>query len=279
MKNFSKELLFFIILTTMSTFSCTEQKQEGENITLKESEFANPEFSTNMFEDFGTQHNLFLQYATENYNNDEYTCEGFINFSYDYFINSNVIGINVNEEIESSEPFLISSFCSMESSGLFNNPVKVFEQKWLNNQFIIDSAVSVREKEYLEDLITILEDDYSGNSYEETISIIQTSIENLITEFHAENWDSEKNEGVVAGGLLYLARGSCQFWNANPIGGGSADVVVLQIDCLGYLWAWVDAVHDDFHSPGGCTPDGQWRRIQKGFIGGAAASSVAWWFS
>lgn len=87
---------------------------------------------------------------------------------------------------------------------------------------------------------------------------------------------SSSSDEAKSGYSLLLS--SYEFWSIYDDGDDDGDVAAwIQLDAAGYIIGWVDAVIDDYNSPGGVTPDGQWRRIRKG-AGVGLAASIGKWF-
>jgi hypothetical protein len=110
---------------------------------------------------------------------------------------------------------------------------------------------------------------------------VTPKIDALISQYNQATWQGPSG-GEMAGGLLYLMKGSVSYWksrdtmtttsNPNPDGIQG----LFTSDCVGYLTGWVSALWDDAHSAGGVKPAGQWRRIGQGVIWGVGGSAAGW---
>jgi hypothetical protein len=104
----------------------------------------------------------------------------------------------------------------------------------------------------------------------------------LLSAFNQLNWPA--GQGTLARGALETLKSTSMYWaNHDPsgfIGGsgtltGSQGWIILQADCVGYIYGWAGALIDDANSPGGVQPSGQDRRIQQGFLSASGWSAGA----
>jgi hypothetical protein len=107
--------------------------------------------------------------------------------------------------------------------------------------------------------------DYKGLNY--SVKLHNSELNNLSSE--------------IVGGLLYIIRGSANYWKDNYsrfAGADTGDVDgIIQADALGFLLGWGAALWDDAHSPGGVQESGSSRRIGQGMFGAMNFSGGAAW--
>ncbi len=153
----------------------------------------------------------------------------------------------------------------------------------IRNSSVMTTYVSSNERQFLDSLHVFFSTNVSGLSKAQVCALAYNKSVNLLSQFNAITWSS--GQGTLACGALNVLKSTSTYWaghdrirfigfsGSNGIGGGDEPFVILQADCLGYIWGWGNALIDDANSSGGVTPDGQNRRMQQGFSNAAQASS------
>jgi|GEM_PF-5643060 len=175
--------------------------------------------------------------------------------------------------------YLRDSIAAMMTGGYYTAPD--FWWNRVRSDNFLTSHVSQTELYFMDNARTILTADYSGMTGPQACDAITASINALISEYNSTTW-SGPTGGEMAGGLLYLTKGSAAYWKlrglstTDPHAGGEIHAQIIQADCLGYIAGWASALWDDANSAGGIRVEGQKRRIGQGVIWGLTASGAGW---
>lgn len=154
--------------------------------------------------------------------------------------------------------------------------------------------VSTSEQEAIAEVYQLLKNASTKNW---GVNEEHTHIYNNILSIKAKYENKLKNEinkGELFFGLISICLDSNDYWYyertntkksleedlKNPTASEPfSSIILVQIDCIGYIWGWVGAVYQDANSPGGVKPSGQWRRIGSGLIGAMSASSLGLFYT
>jgi hypothetical protein len=138
------------------------------------------------------------------------------------------------------------------------------------------------ELNFIDSLSVFFSTNVSGLTKAQVCALTHSKSIALLSAFNQLNWPA--GQGTLARGALETLKSTSMYWaNHDPrgfIGGsgtltGSQGWIILQADCVGYIYGWAGALIDDANSPGGVQPSGQDRRIQQGFLSASGWSAGA----
>lgn len=154
----------------------------------------------------------------------------------------------------------------------------------IRNTSVLTTNLSTDELKFIDSLSLFFMTNVSGMSKSQICTLAYNKSVSLLSNFNAMSWST--GQGTLASGALNTLKGTSSYWANRDRTGfigfaesggvtGNEAWVILQADCVGYIYGWVGALIDDANSPGGVQSSGQNRRIQQGFNGASSASAFA----
>jgi hypothetical protein len=184
------------------------------------------------------------------------------------------------DSAEMHTTYLRDSIAAMMIGRYYTTPDSWWNRVRSDN--FLTSHVSQTELYFMDNAHAIFTADYSGMTGPQACDAITAGINALISEYNSTTW-SGPTGGEMAGGLLYLTKGSAAYWKlkgmastTDPHAGGEIHAQIVEADCLGYITGWASALFDDANSSRGVRVEGQWRRMGQGVIWGLGTSGLGW---
>ncbi|MBS1910741.1 MAG: hypothetical protein JST22_02020 [Bacteroidetes bacterium] len=173
--------------------------------------------------------------------------------------------------------YLRDSIAAMFNSNYLADPLAWWDR--VRNSNPLPKVASAADLAFVDSVRQIFGSNYSNMTKAQICDRIASRVDALILQYNAATWQVPAG-GELAGGLLYLMKGSTSYWKSRDtmiaVGNPNPDGIQYGIaaDCLGYITGWLSAAWDDFNSSTGIRPEGQRRRIGQGVIWGLSASAA-----
>lgn len=143
---------------------------------------------------------------------------------------------------------------------------------WLSNY--VDST----EMTFVDAVRGVFLTDFTGESLEDICDKIDSDLDAIETAYQNTTW--QQGTGHLAGGLIFLTKGSTKYVRNNystyagtaPGWDSPPPQAWIQLDAFGYIVGWGNAVYNDW-SNGTLDPSGQYNRINQGVSAAVLTSS------
>lgn len=237
--------------TLIITTSCNKDKN-GYNGNVLDHSLISMSVGVSEYQIAGQIHNACLDYLNNNVTTNWQTPRD----TYASSITEKIYTWSNNNNISftsADSAFNVNVIKSAMSDNLYGDAEATFA-------FILNSindTIFAKDKDYIVELKEVF-DDAKELSGEEKYLFAQNKLQDIITEYNEDNWG--ENQGELAGGMLYIAQSSVNYWysqisNPNfppiyvnppsqtmvaPVIAGliAAGLTVAQIDSAGYLYGW-----------------------------------------
>ena len=201
-----------------------------------------------------------MQYTGEETVNGDFLLQGASEFIYGYDKSKEIV-------------YLIPELAPALNYLLDNGTESVIKQQFANaTQDAISLApVTAREADLVADVSEILSEAYSMNLNQiQTYNYIQSELDGL--QKNMDNITYIENEGELINGLIEIGTQSNIYWSGHSSNINIPTVSLIQMDLVGYIFGWAQAVRADYNA-GTLRPSGQRARIEQGVWGALGFSA------
>lgn len=166
-----------------------------------------------------------------------------------------------------------------------NPSPEAMQAEWALSLSIFDNnrLITSREKRIVQEIYQAFD-----FLYQKHLSAIQyhDTLNQQLTAIQAKyaNAVYSDNEGELCNGLLAIALSSNEYhfhnnyrtgaFTASPFILTPAQQCMVQLDCIGYIAGWSNALWEDQHTATGILPVDQWNRVGQGILWSIAAGSA-----